>query len=54
MIPKTDARILRSPDGTTIYAEATGAPRNSHVVLLAGLALSGCIYDDFCADAVEG
>ncbi|KAJ6500251.1 alpha/beta-hydrolase, partial [Mycena vulgaris] len=35
---------------TTIYAEATGAYDNPHVVLLAGLAFSGCIYDELCAD----
>ncbi|KAJ6500262.1 alpha/beta-hydrolase [Mycena vulgaris] len=51
MTPKTDARILHSPDGTSIYAEVTGAPHNPHIVLMAGLALSGCIYDDFCAGA---
>ncbi|KAJ7291606.1 alpha/beta-hydrolase [Mycena rebaudengoi] len=48
---KPDMKILRSSDGTTIYAEATGFPHNPHLVLLAGLSLSGCIYDDLCADA---
>ncbi|KAJ7930551.1 alpha/beta-hydrolase [Mycena leptocephala] len=47
---QTDTKILHSEDGTIIYAEATGAPHNPHVVLLAGLSLSGCIYDDLCAD----
>ncbi|KAJ7749180.1 alpha/beta-hydrolase [Mycena metata] len=46
----TDVRILHSSDGTVIYAEATGSPHNPHLVLLAGLTLSGCIYDDLCAD----
>ncbi|KAJ7660116.1 alpha/beta-hydrolase [Mycena polygramma] len=46
---QSDTRVLHSPDGTAIYAEATGAPYNPHVVLLAGLSLSGCIYDDLCA-----
>ncbi|KAJ7284487.1 alpha/beta-hydrolase [Mycena rebaudengoi] len=43
-------KILHSTDGTTIYAEATGEPHNPHVVLLAGLSLSGCVFDDLCAD----
>ncbi|KAJ6549281.1 alpha/beta-hydrolase [Mycena vulgaris] len=43
-------KVLHSSDGTTIYAEATGTHDNPHVVLLAGLSLSGCIYDDLCAD----
>ncbi|KAJ7018952.1 alpha/beta-hydrolase [Mycena alexandri] len=47
---QTDARVLHSSDGTAIYAEATGSARNPHLVLLAGLSLSGCIYDDLCAD----
>ncbi|KAJ6498250.1 alpha/beta-hydrolase [Mycena vulgaris] len=47
---KTDARFLHSSNGTTIYPEATGDHRNPHVVLLHGFLLSGCIYDDLCAD----
>ncbi|KAJ7083252.1 alpha/beta-hydrolase [Mycena epipterygia] len=43
-------KILRSTDGTTLFAEATGDPRNPHVVLIAGLSLSGCVFDDMCAD----
>ncbi|KAJ7040556.1 alpha/beta-hydrolase, partial [Mycena alexandri] len=47
---QTDARVLHSSDGTVIYAEATGSAHNPHVVLLPGLTLSGCVYDDLCAD----
>lgn len=43
-----DVRRLRSIDGHEIYAEATGNPRNPHVVLLHGLALSGAVFDEFC------
>ncbi|KAJ7746296.1 alpha/beta-hydrolase [Mycena metata] len=44
------SKILRSTDGTTIFAEATGDPGNLHLVLLSGLALSGCVFDGMCAD----
>ncbi|KAJ7356418.1 alpha/beta-hydrolase [Mycena albidolilacea] len=47
---QTDTRVLYSSDGTIIYAEATGSPHCPHLVLLAGLSLSGCIYDDLCLD----
>ncbi|KAJ7077696.1 alpha/beta-hydrolase [Mycena belliarum] len=47
---QTDVKVLHSSDGTSIYAEASGLPQNLHLVLLAGLTLSGCIYDDLCAD----
>lgn len=43
-------KLLRSSDDTLIFAEATGNPSNPHVVLLAGLSLSGCVFDDFCSD----
>ncbi|KAJ6509622.1 alpha/beta-hydrolase [Mycena vulgaris] len=43
-------KVLQSTDGTSIYAEATGSPQNPHVVLLAGLCMSGCVFDDMCAD----
>ncbi|KAJ6583040.1 alpha/beta-hydrolase [Mycena vulgaris] len=49
-MPPSTVKILRSTDGTTIFAEATGDPRNLHLVLLSGLSLSGCIFDDLCAD----
>ncbi|KAJ7174097.1 alpha/beta-hydrolase [Mycena crocata] len=48
MASHPDVKILHSSDGTTIYAEATGVPQNPHVVLLAGLTMSGCVYDDLC------
>jgi pimeloyl-ACP methyl ester carboxylesterase len=49
-MPASSVKILHSTDGTTIFAEATGDPRNLHVVLLSGLSLSGCVFDDMCAD----
>jgi hypothetical protein len=49
-MPPSDVKILHSTDGTTIFAEATGHPSNLHLVLLSGLTLSGCVYDDMCAD----
>ncbi|KAJ7352316.1 alpha/beta-hydrolase [Mycena albidolilacea] len=49
-MPPSDVKILHSTDGTTIFAEATGHPSNLHLVLLSGLTLSGCIFDDMCAD----
>ncbi|KAJ7671530.1 alpha/beta-hydrolase [Mycena polygramma] len=49
-MPSSDVKILRSTDGTTIFAEATGDPNNLHLVLLSGLSLSGCVFDDMCAD----
>ncbi|KAJ7076201.1 alpha/beta-hydrolase [Mycena belliarum] len=48
--PPSTVKVLESTDGTHIYAEATGAPHKPHVVLLAGLALSGCVFDEFCAE----
>ncbi|KAJ7097217.1 alpha/beta-hydrolase [Mycena belliarum] len=48
--PPSTVKVLESSDGTHIYAEATGAPHNPHVVLLAGLTLSGCVFDEFCAE----
>ncbi|KAK7008114.1 alpha/beta-hydrolase [Favolaschia claudopus] len=47
---QTDARTLHSSDGTVIFAEATGSPKNPSVVLISGLSLSGCVFDDLCAD----
>ena len=47
--PATDIKIVRSSDGEQIYAEATGDPSKPHAVLLHGLALSGAVFDDFCA-----
>ncbi|KAJ7159101.1 alpha/beta-hydrolase [Mycena crocata] len=47
---QSDVKALHSADGTLIYAEGTGEPHKPHVVLLAGLSLSGCIYDDLCAN----
>ncbi|KAJ7036860.1 alpha/beta-hydrolase [Mycena alexandri] len=49
-MPSSTTKILSSTDGTTIFAEATGDPGNLHLVLLSGLALSGCVFDDMCAD----
>ncbi|KAJ7443858.1 alpha/beta-hydrolase [Mycena latifolia] len=49
-MPQATVKILQSTDGTSIFAEATGDPRNLHLVLLSGLSLSGCIFDDMCAD----
>ncbi|KAK7008113.1 alpha/beta-hydrolase [Favolaschia claudopus] len=44
------SKTLTSSDGHTIFSEATGSPSNPHVVLISGLTLSGCVFDDFCAD----
>ncbi|KAF7330212.1 Alpha/beta-hydrolase [Mycena venus] len=49
-MPSSDVKILSSTDGTRIFAEATGDPSNLHLVLLSGLTLSGCVFDDMCAD----
>ncbi|KAJ7760664.1 alpha/beta-hydrolase [Mycena maculata] len=49
-MPPSAVKNLRSTDGTTIFAEATGNPNNLHLVLLSGLSLSGCVFDDMCAD----
>lgn len=49
-MPSSNVKILRSTDGTSIFAEATGDPSNLHLVLLSGLTLSGCVFDDMCAD----
>ncbi|KAJ7914379.1 alpha/beta-hydrolase [Mycena leptocephala] len=50
LVHPSAAKVLQSSDGTSIYAEATGFPQNPHVVLLAGLSLSICIFDDMCAE----
>ncbi|THH16277.1 hypothetical protein EW146_g4342 [Bondarzewia mesenterica] len=42
------SKILRSSDGCEIYAEATGNPRNPHVVFVHGLSFSGAVFDEFC------
>ncbi|VDB92484.1 unnamed protein product [Peniophora sp. CBMAI 1063] len=47
--PATDTKIVLSSDGEQIYAEATGDPSKPHAVLLHGLALSGAVFDEFCA-----
>ncbi|KZV76589.1 alpha/beta-hydrolase [Peniophora sp. CONT] len=47
--PTADVKIVRSSDGEHIYAEATGDPSKPHAVLLHGLALSGAVFDEFCA-----
>ncbi|KAJ7199560.1 Alpha/Beta hydrolase protein [Mycena haematopus] len=49
-MPSSDVKRLHSTDGTSIFAEATGDPGNLPLVLLSGLSLSGCIFDDMCAD----
>ncbi|KAJ6468325.1 alpha/beta-hydrolase [Mycena sanguinolenta] len=49
-MPSSDVKLLRSTDGTSIFAEATGHPANLPLVLLSGLSLSGCVFDDICAD----
>ncbi|KAJ7099930.1 alpha/beta-hydrolase [Mycena belliarum] len=49
-MPQSTVKHLRSTDGTTLFAEATGDPRNLHLVLVSGLSLSGCVFDDLCAD----
>ncbi|KAJ7131705.1 alpha/beta-hydrolase [Mycena crocata] len=49
MSPST-VKLLQSIDGTAIFAEATGDPHNLHLILLSGLTLSGCVFDDMCAD----
>ncbi|KAJ7220212.1 alpha/beta-hydrolase [Mycena pura] len=50
MSVSSTVKLLQSPDGTTIFAEATGDPKNVHVVLVSGLSLSGCVFDGMCAD----
>ena len=49
-MPSSDVKRLYSTDGTGIYAEATGDPSNWPLVLLSGLSLSGCVFDEMCAD----
>ncbi|TFY60251.1 hypothetical protein EVG20_g7486 [Dentipellis fragilis] len=48
--PNTISKIIRSADGTRIFAEATGSPANPHVVLVPGVGFSACVFDAFCAD----
>ncbi|KZT00889.1 alpha/beta-hydrolase [Laetiporus sulphureus 93-53] len=43
-------KTLRSSDGTTIYAEAAGDPRNPSIVLAHGLGLSSAIFDNLFKD----
>jgi len=50
MPPTSDVKLLHSTDGTSIFSEATGDPSNPHLVLLSGLSLSGCVFDDLCSD----
>ncbi|KAJ7510532.1 alpha/beta-hydrolase [Mycena galericulata] len=47
---KSTVKILHSTDGTKIFAEATGDPKNLHLVLLSGLSLSGAVFDEMCRD----
>ncbi|KAJ6508937.1 alpha/beta-hydrolase [Mycena sanguinolenta] len=49
-MPSSNVKHLQSTDGTSIFAEATGDPGNLPLVLLSGLSLSGCVFDDMCAD----
>ena len=49
MAPPSIMKFVRSSDGTPIYAEATGSPRNLHVVLVHGFSLSGVVFNEFCA-----
>ena len=44
------AKTIHSTDGTPIYAEATGNPKNPCVVLIHGLTLSGAVFDVVFAD----
>ncbi|KAI0312841.1 Alpha/Beta hydrolase protein [Amylostereum chailletii] len=44
----TVQKTLRSSDGTDIYTEASGDPKNPHVILVHGLSFSGAVFDDFC------
>jgi hypothetical protein len=47
-IPVT--KTLQSKDGTIIYADAIGNPKNPSVVLVHGLALSGLVFNNLFAD----
>jgi pimeloyl-ACP methyl ester carboxylesterase len=49
-MPPSDVKVLFSTDGTRLFAEATGDRSNPHLVLIAGLTLSGCVFDEICAD----
>ncbi|KAJ3554410.1 hypothetical protein NM688_g3129 [Phlebia brevispora] len=50
MLPTQVVKVLRSSDGTAIFAEATGRRENPAVVLIHGLALSGAVFDNLFAD----
>lgn len=43
-------RTPRSSDGTLIYAEAVGNPRNPHVVFIHEATLSASVYDEVFQD----
>ena len=49
-MPATVVRTPRSSDGTSIYAEAVGDPRNPHVVFIHEATLSASVYDELFKD----
>lgn len=47
--PVTTTKVVKSRDGTEIYAEATGNPSGPHVVFVHGYACSGSCFDPLWA-----
>ncbi|KAI0630974.1 alpha/beta-hydrolase [Trametes polyzona] len=43
-------KTVRSRDGTAIYAEAVGSPRNPHVVFIHEVTLSSVVFDELARD----
>lgn len=41
----TTSKLVKSADGTTIYADAVGNPQNPSLVFVHGFALSGAVFD---------
>lgn len=45
LIFATITKLVKSADGTTIYADATGDSKNPSLVFVHGFALSGVVFD---------
>lgn len=46
----TKAKVVQSSDGTSIFAEAIGDPKNQSIVFAHGYGLSGQVWDNLFAD----
>lgn len=43
----TTFKLLKSTDGTELYADATGNPQHPSIVFVHGIALCGAVFDQF-------